>query len=155
MPPRDTQRENTLRSIALFEAAKGAIVLLAGLGLATVIHDEAHLIERLVAHLHLNPAKGSSTTFLNLAHDLANIRLWMLAAGAAAYALVRFIEAYGLWHGKRWATWFAAMSGAIYLPFEGREIAVTHSWIALAALLLNGLVVALMLKELRRPAKVS
>jgi uncharacterized membrane protein (DUF2068 family) len=143
-----------LLSIAVLEAAKGVIVLLAGLGIVALIqHGEQHAVERLVAHLHLNPAKDNPTIFLKLVHDLANIRLWTLAAGAGAYALVRFIEAYGLWHGKRWAKWFAALSGAIYLPFELREIVSSQSGLAVAALLLNGLIVMLMVHELRRPEK--
>ncbi|HSI23018.1 MAG: DUF2127 domain-containing protein [Methylophilaceae bacterium] len=148
----DEKSTGPLLSIAVFEAAKGAIVLLAGLGVVALIHHgEQHVVERLVAHLHMNPAKDSPTIFLKLVHDLADVRLWTLAAGAGAYALVRFIEAYGLWHGKRWAKWFAALSGAIYLPFELREIVSSHSGLAIAALLINGLIVTLMVHELRRP----
>ncbi|MEZ0238315.1 MAG: DUF2127 domain-containing protein, partial [Methylophilaceae bacterium] len=70
-------------------------------------------------------------------------------------SLVFFIEAHGLWHGKRWAEWFTALSGAMYLPFELREIVSSHSGLAVAALLINGLVVALMVHELRRPKTSS
>lgn len=150
----DEKSTGPLLSVAVFEAAKGAVVLLAGLGVVALIHHGGqHVAERLVAHLHLNPAKDNPTIFLKLVHDLANVHLWTLAAGAGAYALVRFIEAYGLWHGKRWAKWFAALSGAMYLPFELREIVSSHSGLAVAALLINGLVVALMVHELRRPKK--
>ncbi|WP_240483801.1 DUF2127 domain-containing protein [Methylobacillus sp. MM3] len=152
----DEKSTGPLLSVAVFEAAKGAVVLLAGLSVVALIHHGGqHVVERLVAHLHLNPAKDNPAIFLKLVHDLANVRLWMLAAGAGAYALVRFIEAYGLWHGKRWAKWFAALSGAMYLPFELREIVSSHSGLAVAALLINGLVVALMVHELRRPKTSS
>jgi len=148
--PRREQSLSPLRSIAVLEATKGAIVLLAGLGIVALIHPEAQrAVERLLAHLHLNPAKESPTILLKLAHNLADFHLWTLAAGATAYALLRFIEAYGLWHDSRWAKWFAALSGAIYIPFELRELWLTHSGLAMAALALNVLVVAVMIKELR------
>ena len=35
-----------------------------------------------------------------------------------AYAGLRFTEALGLWHNKRWAKYLGATSGAIYIPFE-------------------------------------
>lgn len=143
-----------LRSIALFEAAKGAIVLLAGFGISALAHGHAQqLSERLIAHLHLNPAKGYPRIFLDLAGRLSDTYLWAMAAAAAAYALARFIEAYGLWTGKRWAKWFAALSGAIYIPFELQELWLTHSGLAVAALVVNVVVVALMIKELRTQKK--
>ena len=45
-----------------------------------------------------------------------------VACGAFAYATVRFIEAYGLWHMRAWAEWFAIISGSIYLPVEVYEL---------------------------------
>jgi uncharacterized membrane protein (DUF2068 family) len=44
--------------------------------------------------------------------------LWGIAAAAMAYAAVRFTEAWGLWHRRVWAEWFALLSGALYLPWE-------------------------------------
>src|SRR5579859_6996262 len=42
-----------LRMVAAYEAAKGALVLLAGFGLLTLIHNDAqYFAEQLVAHMH-------------------------------------------------------------------------------------------------------
>lgn len=140
-----------LRTIAAFEAAKGALVLLAGFGaLALIHHDVQHWAAQLVAHLHLNLAKHHPRIFLNLSQQLTSTHLWMLALAAAFYALVRFVEAYGLWHGRRWAEWFAVLSGCVYIPFELREIAYRPSWLAWGALLLNLLVVGVMAYDLKR-----
>ncbi|UUZ70577.1 DUF2127 domain-containing protein [Polaromonas sp. P2-4] len=70
--------------------------------------------------------------------------------GAATYALVRFVEAYGLWRSRRWAEWFAAISGAIYIPFELYELRHHVGWLTVAALFLNVLVVALVARALLR-----
>ncbi len=42
------------------------------------------------------------------------------------YAIVRFVEATGLWLEKEWAEWFALLSGAMYMPWEIYEI-IRHS----------------------------
>ena len=65
------------------------------------------------------------------ASDLAAskaIDLVLLAAGALAYATVRFVEAYGLWRERVWAEWFAVASSGIYLPIEVWELAKGITW---------------------------
>ena len=135
----------TIRAVALFEAAKGTLVLLTGFGVLSLVHrDTQRFAEQLVGHLHLNPAKHFPRIFIDAAANLTETRLVLLAILAATYALVRFIEAYGLWRGRRWAEWFAAVSGAIYIPFELYEL---FKGMKLAV---NILVVALMLNALYR-----
>lgn len=143
-----------LRTVALVEAAKGCLVLLAGFGLLSLIHhDVQRFAERLVVHAHLNPASGYPRIFLDLAKQLTDGRLLFLAAGAGFYALVRFIEAYGLWRARPWAKWFAAMSGGIYIPFELFELYEHATWINLGSLALNIAIVAFMLYSVRHPEK--
>jgi uncharacterized membrane protein (DUF2068 family) len=139
------QLSRALRAVALVEAAKGALVLLVGLGLLALIHhDVQRFAERLVAHAHLNPAARYPRIFLDVAGQLTDGRLLLLATGAAAYASVRFVEAYGLWFERQWAEWFAALSGSIYVPFELFEIYEHANWLSVGALLLNVVIVAVM-----------
>ncbi len=141
----------TIRAVALFEAAKGALILLAGFGaLSLVHHDTQRFAEQLVGHLHLNPAKHYPHIFIDTAAHLTAARLWVLATLAAAYALVRFVEAYGLWRGRRWAEWFAAISGGIYIPFELYELFQGVTWLSLGALVVNVFIVGLMVNALIR-----
>lgn len=136
----------TLRTVALVEATKGVLVLVVGFGLLSLIHhDVQRFAERLIAHAHLNPAAHYPRIFIDLANRLTDVRLLLIAAGAALYAIVRFIEAYGLWNGRLWAEWFAAASAGIYIPFELLELYERVSWLSLGALLLNLAVVAVML----------
>ncbi|MBL9214934.1 MAG: DUF2127 domain-containing protein [Opitutaceae bacterium] len=112
-----------LRTIALFEAAKGAVVLVAGFGLLGAIgRHPAEFARRLVEHLHLNPAHHYPEIFITAMSQLDNPRLTLLAALALVYASVRFIEAYGLWRERLWAEWFAVLSGAVYVPAEIYEL---------------------------------
>jgi uncharacterized membrane protein (DUF2068 family) len=138
-----------LRTIALLEAAKGALVLLVGFGLLSLVHhDVQRAAEHLIAHTHLNPASRYPHIFIDVANQLTDTRLLLIAAGGGVYSLGRFIEAYGLWYGKRWAQWFAAVSGAIYVPFELFELYERVNWLSLGALTLNLAIVAFMLYHL-------
>jgi uncharacterized membrane protein (DUF2068 family) len=140
-----------LRTVALLEAAKGAIVLLVGLGLFSLMHrDVQGFAERLVLHAHLNPAAHYPHIFLDLSRRITDTRLWQLALAAAGYSLVRFIEAYGLWHMRGWGQWFAALSGAVYIPFELVELVNRPNWLSVGALLLNAGIVAFMAYSLYR-----
>ena len=59
-----------LHIVALFEGAKGVLVLLAGFGLLALIHKDIHEIAaRLIVNFHFNPAAtihGSSSTCWNV-----------------------------------------------------------------------------------------
>lgn len=139
----------TVRAVALFEGAKGALVFLAGFSALSLIHHDAQrLAEQLVAHLHLNPASRYPRIFVDAAAHVTDARLWLLATLAGMYGSVRFVEAYGLWRGRRWAEWFAAVSGGIYIPFELYELSKGAVWLSLGALLTNVFIVGLMINAL-------
>jgi uncharacterized membrane protein (DUF2068 family) len=108
-----------LRTVAVFEAAKGLLVLLLGLGLLRLVHKNLdELAEQLIRFLHASPGGRLSNLFVTAAGRTTDKGLWALAAAAMIYALVRFAEAFGLWHDREWAEWFALLSGAMYLPWE-------------------------------------
>jgi uncharacterized membrane protein (DUF2068 family) len=108
-----------LRAIAVFEAAKGTLVLLLGLGLLLLLHkDIEKAAEGMLLHLHMNPDRRISHAFLRAASRMTDGSLWGMMAAAVAYAAVRYTEAWGLWHRRVWAEWFALLSGTLYLPWE-------------------------------------
>ena len=145
----------TLRAIAIFEAAKGALVLAAGFGLMALAGSDLDAVaERVIEHMHLNPASRYPRIFIDLAARTTDARLWMLALGAVAYATVRFVEGYGLWTARRWAEWLAAASGAIYVPFEIYKIFHGSGWHATLALALNIAIVGVMLFALAKRKSV-
>ncbi|HEX9452422.1 MAG TPA: DUF2127 domain-containing protein [Burkholderiales bacterium] len=140
-----------LRAVAVYEAAKGALVFIAGFGLLSLMqHDMQHFAEQLIAHLHLNPAKGYPRIFIDAATNVTNTRLWLLAGFALVYALVRWVEAIGLWLGKRWAEWFAVASGAIYVPAEVYGLVRGVTWTKILLLAVNACIVAYLIYVLSR-----
>ena len=90
-----------IRAIAFVEAFKGVVVLATATGLLALIHKNLNdLAAQLVHYSHLNPASKYPHIFLDAVAHLPQTRLLWLAAGAAAYALVRLVEAYGLYRER-------------------------------------------------------
>jgi uncharacterized membrane protein (DUF2068 family) len=141
MTPRGTRRG--LRTLAVFEAVKGLMVLLVGCGLSGYLHHRArHTVEMFVNHFHLNPAHHTPQIFLKLADDFDNTKLWLMAGGAAAYAIIRLVEAYGLWRERRWAEWLGCIGATMYIPLEYRHFARHPGLVSTVVLGTNVIIVA-------------
>ena len=132
-----------LKSVAIFEATKGVIVLLAGFGMLSLLHHDLRaLAVALVGRLHLNPTRHYASIFIEAASRTTDGRLWFIAIIGFVYALFRFVEAYGLWFCRTWAEWLAVISGGIYLPLEVYELFRRVTWMRISALVANLVVVA-------------
>ena len=143
--PTDTPAtRRTLRTIAGFEALKGSLALIAGVGVLGLLHRDLHQIATaLIGHVGLSPGAHYPALLL------AGIDRWsghgdwqLLTAMATAYAALRFAEAYGLWRDKAWGEWLGALSGGLYIPFELWHWLHRPTWAASAVVLLNAAVVA-------------
>jgi len=146
-----------LRTVAVFEAAKGVLVLLAGFGVLALIHKNLDdVAEHLTEILRVHPEGKLSNLFFHLADRATDRTLWALALGALVYATVRLVEAFGLWRGREWAQWFALLSGAIYLPGELYSLLRHPRALKWAVLVANVAIVLYMLilrvRAQRRPA---
>jgi uncharacterized membrane protein (DUF2068 family) len=144
-----------LRTVALFEAAKGLLVLLVGIGFVSLIDRDAETVAEKIIHVfHMNPARHFPTVILDAASNLTDTKLWWYALAALTYSTVRLVEAYGLWHERAWAEWFAIVSCGVYMPIELREIIKqygqmsqdlpNHLWVGVLVFLVNlGIVIYL------------
>ncbi|MBY4898577.1 DUF2127 domain-containing protein [Cupriavidus sp. AU9028] len=140
-----------LRGIALFEAAKGVAVLVAGAGIAAFWHRDAQAFaEAIVARLHLNPGSKVPGIFLSIASNPDDPRLWAIGASALVYVAMRLAEAYGLWHDRTWAQWLGVWSGAIYIPLELYEAAVHPTLLHIGLAIANAAIVAYLAANLAR-----
>jgi uncharacterized membrane protein (DUF2068 family) len=143
-----------LHLVALFEGVKGLLVLLVGFELLTLIHKDIHEAAlHLVKHLHLNPASHYPRIFLDLAEHINDTRLWSMAIGAAIYSAVRMTEAVGLWMRKKWAEWFAVLTGGLYIPVEIYEVVHRITWPRISILIVNIGIVFYLLFVLIRDGK--
>jgi len=107
-----------LRIVAIIDVIKGASVLAIGLGL---LNAHSHVLENggvsLLNLLDIDPTLGLPRKFLALLHA-ADTEHGLLVLAAVAYAILRFVEAYGLWSMRGWARWLGIFSAGIYVPFE-------------------------------------
>jgi uncharacterized membrane protein (DUF2068 family) len=127
-----------LHIVALFEGAKGVLVLVAGFGLLSFIHKDIHLSAvRLVEHFHINPARHYPQIFLDLTERVNDTQLWSIAIAATVYFVVRMVEAVGLWLRKPWAEWFAVLTGGMYIPIELYEVSRSVTWPRVTVLVVN------------------
>jgi len=144
--------------MAFVEAMKGIVVLLVATGLLALVHRDLNdLAVRLVEHTHLNPASKLPHIFLDAVGHLDQRRLLWLALGAAAYAVARLVEGYGLFRERAWAEWLAALSGGVYVPLELVELVRKPSLLSVALLAVNLAVVIVMVMALvqRRSSRVD
>jgi len=144
-----------LRLIALFEVAKG----LAGVVIAYILitqgeRDIERLSNWLVERFHLDPTEGLGVKILLFAQHVDASQVHMLTALSFVYVAVRFVEAYGLWWERKWAEWFAAVSAALYVPFELWEIHKHPSPLKLILLGANIGIVAFLVKVISRDRKL-
>lgn len=148
------RNRTAVRLIAMLEAGKGGLVLLAGGGLLELVHrDLQRSAEAIVRHFHLNPASHYPKIFIDSLRQFDSADLWLLAAAALAYASLRLVEAWGLWRQRRWAEWLGALSGAIYLPIEIFELMHGVSGVKLGIFAVNLLCVLLLANALRAPSR--
>lgn len=127
-----------IRAIAIYEAAKGLIGLLAGFGLLTLLNrDLVDFAEDLIGFLHLNSEGRLANRIVETITKLnpANIKIFF--AIALVYATKQFIEAYGLWRLRAWAEWVAIISGLIYIPIEIYELIHKPTFTRAAILIFN------------------
>jgi uncharacterized membrane protein (DUF2068 family) len=134
-----------LRTVAAFEALKGVLVLLLLIALIAVHNRIEDYAEDLLYHLHIDFDRRFAQSFLKAASKINDSRLWTLGVAATLYAMVRFIEAWGLWNRRVWAEWFALLSGALYLPWEMMKVAERRTWEHILVLSINVVIVAYML----------
>ena len=144
-------KQQGLKTIAIFEASKGLLALVVSFG----IHELAgrniqQALETLMTHLHLNPASHLPSIMLHATAEFSHVNLVLVAIAGLLYSIIRFVEAYGLWHSYRWTEWFALISGAIYLPFELYELITKTSVFSVSLFLLNLAIVTYLLYLLKK-----
>jgi uncharacterized membrane protein (DUF2068 family) len=143
VPRTDPAHKKGLRTVALVEASKGAMGIVAALFVLGLLHKDVwDVVESVLEFLRINPDRHFAQVLLDLADRVTDSQLWMFASGLFAYSSLRFIEAYGLWCTRVWAEWLAILSGLVYMPFEIHEILHKSTPIRWGLLVINIALVA-------------
>jgi len=142
-------KRRALRTIAVFEAIKGIAAFAAIIGVLDLMHrDVRHLAIDLIGRFGLSPDAHYPSILLHYADLLPGADVRLLVLVASGYILVRLLEAYGLWNDRAWGEWLAALSGALYIPFESGHLIHRPSLISAAVLAGNVFVVVFMAFQL-------
>ena len=135
-----------LHVIAVVEAVKGTLALLAASGLELI--GPAPLqrwVHELIAHFQLDPSHGAAAW---LAKAINPGAVHLAATVAALYGIVHLIEGWGLWRAKAWASWLGCIAAALYLPFDIYALASHRHWLEAVVVAINLLVVWVLARDL-------
>jgi uncharacterized membrane protein (DUF2068 family) len=140
-----------LAVIAVFKVVKGVLLLLVGLGLLKLVHAEiATLFSLLIEALHLN-ADSRLIHALVLKIDALQPNSVLLGGLVSlGYAGMLLVEGIGLWLEFTWAAYLTVVSTSLLLPFELYEVIEQVSILRIGVLLLNLVIVAYLVSQLRR-----
>jgi uncharacterized membrane protein (DUF2068 family) len=145
-----------LRVIAAFKLLKGLALVALGIGALRLLHQNvAAVVEHWINIFQVDPHSHYMQLLLAKLSIVDDRRLKQLSVGTFIYAAIFLTEGVGLALGKRWAEYLTIVSTASLLPLELFELA-RHAGVGkVVALVINLVVVAYLVRELRRYPKSS
>jgi uncharacterized membrane protein (DUF2068 family) len=137
-----------LHLIALIEAAKGVLAILAASGLEILGPKPLqHWVHLLIARFQLDPEHGAMAW---LAQSISPHSVHFAAAAVFLYGAVHLVEAWGLWRARSWASWLGCLTAAAYLPFDIYALIRHPGWISAAVVAINLIVVWVLGRDLMK-----
>ncbi len=130
--------ERTLRGIVVTLLAVGVLKVRAARSeLQDAFKTDIPLMRPLADQIGWNIDDSKIVRHIGEAFTLSPTTLLWIAAGLAAYALIEFVEAAGLWLTKRWGEYFAVIATGVFLPVEIYELTERVTALRLGALAIN------------------
>jgi len=136
-----------LKIIATLKILRGTIALGVTFFLAYIAYNFLELSEPYLANKFLirnDPFLQIASTFFELVTLNQVLAIGLLAL---LIAILRYVEAVGIWNDKNWARWLVIATGFIYIPFEAYLLMMGFSWAITLILVINLLVVAYLLYQ--------
>jgi uncharacterized membrane protein (DUF2068 family) len=140
-----------LRLIALFKFFKTFVLIVTGIGILKLMHnDAATTLDHWFARLGLAPDNRFVDYAISKAANIPPNRIKDLGLGSFVYAALFLTEGIGLWMLKPWAEWFTVVITASLIPLEVWELYRHPTAVKMLALLINIAVVAYLLYRIRK-----
>ena len=143
----------SIKAVAVYEVVKGVGALLGAGALWSWHTDLEHWLITATASWQqafgqlLAPQVDSAVHIAQVASQNWSVFLLLIFA----YAGLRFLEAYGLWHDKTWAYWFGVLGYGIFIPIELYYLIVSpFDWFKLAILVSNIIIVIVVYRNMKR-----
>jgi len=136
-----------LKIIATLKILRGTIALGVAFFLTYIAYNFLELSEPYLANKFLirnDPFLQIASTFFELVTPNQVLAIGLLAL---LIAILRYVEAVGIWNDKKWARWLVIATGFIYIPFEAYFLMMGFSWVITLILVINLLVVAYLLYQ--------
>ena len=148
------KKHRGLMAIAALKFVNGIGLLAIGLGALHYLHGD---IEKDFAHwMELMRADPHNKYLIWLLEKLSNVdehRLRQLSVGTFFYSALFLLEGTGLALAKRWAEYLTIITTASLMPVELYELYVRLTWPRGVVLVVNIVVVAYLVVELKRTRK--
>ena len=145
------KRGRGLLVIAAFKIVKGLLLMAVGFGALHFLHrDLAMEIAHWVDLLRVDPHSRYLHWILEKVANVDERRLRELSVGTFFYSSLFLCEGIGLALRKRWAEYLTIISTASLMPIEIVEIYRAASVAKMVLLIINLVVVAYLVRELRR-----
>jgi uncharacterized membrane protein (DUF2068 family) len=146
----NTGRPRGLWMIGLYKLAKAASLIVGGLIVLRL--NPIVLLDRLVrfvSQLRLDPDNRIIQSVIARISGLDQKHLDEIGAGLFLYGILFGIEGVGLLLRKRWAEYLVIVTTSLLIPLELLEVYKKASWLRIAVLLINVLIVAYLILVIR------
>ena len=148
---RELRDELILRVFAVERFIRFVVFAAAAYGVWRFTYDRGHIqqafnhdlpaIRELYQDLGFNFDHSKLIGLIQHSFTLDARTLTYLAIGLVLYALIELTEGVGLWLGQRWGEYFAMIATSVFLPYEVYDLTVKVTWLRVAALVINLLLV--------------
>ena len=139
--------------VAVYEVLKGAVALLVAFMVWRWHTRLPELMQGFINGLHhvigslFAVQLQQFSQFADKANQNWHNAFWLVTV----YALLRFIEAYGLYRDKTWAYWYSVLGYGIFVPVELYYLLVKpFDWVHLGIFLLNVFIVVVVYRNMTR-----
>jgi uncharacterized membrane protein (DUF2068 family) len=144
-----------LLAIGILKLLKAILFILVGIGAVNLLHkDVVDLFARGLTDLNFDPESRFVNMILDKVALLNDHRLRLISTAIFCYAVVDVVEGVGLLLEKAWAEYLTIIVTASFLPWEMFEVARHASVMKVSLFLTNAAVVAYLLYDVRRHARI-
>jgi uncharacterized membrane protein (DUF2068 family) len=142
------------RVVGTMKLVSGAFMFAAGIGIFRTLHsDIGELLEHYATRLHLDPDNRLVHFVLTRVGGISHERLKLIGAGTFIYAIVHFIEGFGLIFLQRWAEYLTVILTGSLMPLELYEIYEKVSPIRISVFVVNLAIVIYLIYKLQQENK--
>lgn len=149
------QHNRWLLAIGVLKLLKAILFVLIGIGAIRLLHkDVVDLFARVLTDLNFDPESRFVNMVLDKVALLNDHRLRLISTAIFCYAVVDVVEGVGLLLEKAWAEYLTIIVTASFLPWEMFEVLRHVTPVKGALFLTNAAVVAYLLYDVRRHARI-